>query len=389
MTKAVDHMLAEIRKLASEIPSRAAEIEAARRMPSDIVSKLKEIGLYRMFVPRSHGGLELDFPDGVRVTSELGKVEGSLGWTATITMGSELLTSMLPAETYNRVYENGPDVTLAGSSQPAGTAEAMPGGWRVSGRWPFASGCQQAEWMLAFCVMTKEGKPLAGGADDGRPLVRGFVLPASEWQIEDTWHVAGLKGTGSNHIAMENRFVPEANFFNIENAVPSLPGPLYRAPFAFLPLTHSAFAVGAAQGAVNELVELANTGRRQHRAATAMRDSEMFQGELGRVEADLRAAEALLDVQAASHWRDALAGAIKDGASMQSTQTAVWVASTCVRVADACFALAGGSALYDASPLQRRLRDIHAGAQHAGVQQRQYAAIGKLRLDIDSKAAVQ
>jgi alkylation response protein AidB-like acyl-CoA dehydrogenase len=194
MTNAVDHMLAEIRKLAPEIPSRAAEIKTARRMPPDLVDKLKEIGLYRMFVPRSHGGLELDFPEGVRATAELGKIEGSLGWTAMIAMGSGLVTSLLPLETYNRVYENGPDVTLAGSSQPAGTAEAVPGG----GRWPFASGCQQAEWMLTFCIMTKDGKPLAGSAgDDGPPLVRGFILPASEWQIEDTWHVAGLKGTGS------------------------------------------------------------------------------------------------------------------------------------------------------------------------------------------------
>jgi indole-3-acetate monooxygenase len=389
MTNTVDHMLAEIRKLAPEIPSRAAEIEAARRMPPELVDKLKEIGLYRMFVPRSHGGLELDFPEGVRVTAELGKIEGSLGWTAMIAMGSGLVTSLLPLETFNRVYENGPDVALAGSSQPAGTAEAVPGGWCVSGRWPFASGCQQAEWMLAFCIMTKDGKPLAGSAgDDGPPLVRGFILPASEWQIEDTWHVAGLKGTGSNHIAIANKFVPETSFFNIENAVPCVPGPLYQAPLDFLPMTHSAFAVGAAQGAVNELVELANAGRRQLRAATAMRDSEMFQGELGRAEADLRAAQALLEVQAASHWRHALAGTIKDGAlGMQSTQTAVWISSTCVRVADACFALAGGSALYNASPLQRRLRDIHVGAQHASVQQRQYAAIGKLRLEVDSNAA--
>jgi indole-3-acetate monooxygenase len=341
MTNAVDHMLAEIRKLAPEIPSRAAEIETARRMPPDLVDKLKEIGLYRMFVPRSHGGLELDFPEGVRVTAELGKIEGSLGWTAMIAMGSGLVTSLLPLESYNRVYENGPDVTLAGSA-----------------------------------------------GDDGPPLVRGFILPASEWQIEDTWHVAGLKGTGSNHIAIANKFVPETSFFNIENAVPCVPGPLYQAPLDFLPMTHSAFAIGAAQGAVNELVELANTGRRQLRAATAMRDSEMFQGELGRAEADLRAAQALLEVQAASHWRHALAGTIKDGAlGMQSTQTAVWISSTYVRVADACFALAGGSALYNASPLQRRLRDIHVGAQHASVQQRQYAAIGKLRLDVDSNAA--
>jgi hypothetical protein len=247
MTNAVDHMLAEIRKLAPEIPSRAAEIKTARRMPPDLVDKLKKIGLYRMFVPRSHGGLELDFPEGVRVTAELGKIEGSLGWTAMIAMGSGLVTSLLPLETYNRVYESGPDVTLAGSSQPAGTAEAVPGG----GRWPFASGCQQAEWMLTFCIMTKDGKPLAGSAgDDGPPLVRGFILAASEWQIEDTWHVAGLKGTGSNHIAIANKFVPETSFFNIENAVPCVPGPLHQAPLDFLPMTHSAFAVGAAQGAV-------------------------------------------------------------------------------------------------------------------------------------------
>src|SRR5262249_29919800 len=131
----------------------------------------------------------------------------------------------------------------------------------------------------------------------------------------------------------------------------------------------------------DELVELANTGRRQLRAPVPMRDSETFHGELGRVSAELRAAQALFRVQAESHWRHALAGTLKDDALLtQATQTATWLAATCARVADACFALGGSSALYETSPLQRRLRDLHAAAQHALAQQRNYASAGKLLL---------
>ena len=383
MTNEVDRMLDEIRKLAPSIPSRAAEIEAARRMPSDLVETLKAIGIYRMFVPRSHGGMELDLPKGLRVIVELAKIDGSLGWLAMIASGGTLIASLLPIRTYDQVYESGPDAILAGSSQPAGTAQEATGGWRVSGRWPFASGCQQAQWMLGFCTMTKEGRPLPGRAgEDGPPLVRGFILPASEWRIEDTWHVAGLKGSGSHHIAIADKIVPEKNFFDIESGVPCLPGPLYQSVLELIPVMHSAFSVGVAEGALEDLVALANTGRKQHRAVTAMRDSELFQAELGRAEADLRAAQAFMEAQAASHWDHALAGTIDgDALRMQSTQNAVWIASTCVRIADACFALGGGSALYDASPLQRRLRDLHAGAQHVVAQQRNYAAVGRLLLE--------
>ncbi|MEX3925194.1 acyl-CoA dehydrogenase family protein [Paraburkholderia sp. BR10936] len=187
-------------------------------MPSDLVETLKAIGMYRMFVPRSHGGMELDLPQGLRVIVELARIDGSLGWTAMIASASALIASLLNIRTYDQVYESVPDVILAGSSQPGGTAQPVPGGWRVSGRWPFASGCQQTEWMVGFGTMKKDGKPLPGHAgEDGPPLVRGFILPASEWQIEDTWHVAGLKGCGSHHIAIADRIVPESNFFDTES----------------------------------------------------------------------------------------------------------------------------------------------------------------------------
>jgi alkylation response protein AidB-like acyl-CoA dehydrogenase len=278
-------------------------------------------------------------------------------------------------------------VIIAGSAQPAGTAEAAAGGWRVNGRWPFASGCQHAAWMFGFCVMTEDGKPLPGPAGEGGPpLVQGFFLPARDWQIEDTWYVAGLKGTGSHHIALRDTVVPAANFFELASGVPCLPGPLYQAVRQLLPLIHGAICVGIAEGALDEIVELANTGRQQLRAPVPMRDSETFQGELGRVAAEIGAARAFLQVQAASHWRHALAGTLKDEALFtQGTQTAIWLVTTCVRGADACFALGGGSALYETSPLQRRLRDLHVAAQHAAAQQRHYVSAGKLLLGVASR----
>lgn len=379
---AAQRLRADIAALAADIAARAAEIETARRIPLDLVDTLRSIGVFRMFVPHSHGGLEFDLPTGLEIIEALGKIDGSVGWTAAIGSGAALVASTLPRKTYDQVYQNGPDPIFAGSVQPVGTAVATADGWQVTGRWPFASGCQHADWMVALCVMTEDGKPLPGPAGEGGPpLIRGFCLPAQDWQIEDTWHAAGLKGTGSHHISVRGAVVPVANFFDFPNGVSSLPGPLYQAVPQLLPLLHSALCVGIAKGALREVVAHAQTGRQQQRAPVPMQESEIFQSELGRIAAELNAASASLEVQAASHWRQALAGTLKDEALLtQSAQTATWIATTCVRVADACFALAGSSALYESSPLQRRLRDLHVAAQHAAVHPRHYVSAGKLLL---------
>ena len=260
-------LLVDIRELAPDITARAAEIEAGRRIPPDLVDTLRSIGVFRLFVPRSHGGLELDLPTALEIIAALARIEGSVGWTVGIGSGCDVFAALLPRKTYEQVYQNGPDVIIAGSAQPAGTAEAAVGGWRVNGRWPFASGCQHADWMFGLCVMSERGKPLADEA--GAPLVRGFFLPARDWQIEDTWHVAGLKGTGSHHIALNDTVVPAANFFDLAGGVSCLPGPLYQAVPQLLPLMHGAICVGMAEGAMNDVIALANSGRQQTRAACA------------------------------------------------------------------------------------------------------------------------
>jgi indole-3-acetate monooxygenase len=233
--------------------------------------------------------------------------------------------------------------------------------------------------MAGFCIMGEAGRPLPD--TNGAPLIRAFLMPAHDWQIEDTWHAVGLKGKGSHHIAIRDKLVPEANFFDFEVGVPCVPGPLYKAVPQLLPLLHGANAIGIAGGALNDLVAHANNGRQQFRAAIPMQQSETFQYELGRIAADLRAAEAYHEVQIASHWRHALAGMLKDEAlHAQGTQSGIWIATTCVRVAVACFTLAGGSAVYESSPLQRRMRDLHAAAQHASIHQRHYVNAGKALL---------
>src|SRR5262249_55706261 len=170
-----ERIRADIADLAPTIAAHAAEIEAERRIPPHLIAALRSIGVFRMFVPRSHGGLELDLPGGLAVITALAKIEGSVGWSAMIASIGGLFPPLLPRETYDRVYRDGPDVIFAGSIQPAGTAERVASGWRVDGRWPFASGCLDAEWLLGFCVMTKAGKPITGPS--GLPMIRGFVMP--------------------------------------------------------------------------------------------------------------------------------------------------------------------------------------------------------------------
>jgi indole-3-acetate monooxygenase len=386
MARTANRLLLDIQDLAPDIATRAAEIEAARDIPSDLVEALRSIGIYRMFVPHSHGGLELDLPDGFKVLRALARIEPSVGWTAMISCVTQIFAPLMQGDIYDEVYRNGPDVIMAGSNQPVGTAEAAPGGWRVSGRWPLASGCRHAEFIGGSCVMTKAGKPLPGPIA-GAPLIRIFFLPAGRhWQIEDSWHAAGLKGTGSSHVAIKDAFVPAENFFDLKDGAPCVPGPLYQAPMSVIPLLHGPFSVGVAEGALDDLIALAGTGRTQFLATTSMRDAEFFQYEMGRLETELRAAEAFVEAEGARCWQYALARRLRDETLfVRALQNSAWLSQSCIHIVDQCFALGGSSVVYETSPLQRRLRDLHVAGQHFTAQQRNYVSAGKLLLNPPSK----
>jgi alkylation response protein AidB-like acyl-CoA dehydrogenase len=387
-TDDVKKLLAQIETLAPQIEARSREIANLRNVPGDIVAALRAAGVFRMVTPKHYGGMELDYPTVLDVFRRLARIDGAVGWTVMIGAGAAFTAPLLPRPILDEIYRE-PDIIMGGSTQPVTKAERVPRGWRVGGRWPFASGCRHADWLAGFCFMEENGRTLTDPvANDGRPLIMGFVLPASAWEIEDSWHAAGLEGSGSHHILLKERVVSGANFFDLMHGTPCEEGPLYSAPWHMLVMTLPSVAIGIAEGALDALLRLARTGRRQLRAPTAMQDSELFRHELGRAAAEIRTARLALETQARLHWEQACAGTLRtEPRLVEGHQVGVQVAAACRHAVETCFKLGGGSAVYLDSPLQRRFRDMMVLGQHAAVQERNFASFGAALLAADDAKA--
>jgi alkylation response protein AidB-like acyl-CoA dehydrogenase len=350
-------VLRAVRALLPEIAGRAEEIEAARRLPVDLVARLRSAGVFRMGVPARLGGDEVDLHTAASVLRSLARADGSVAWTAMIGASAPLILGMLPPATLDEIYAGGPDVVLAGAFNPSGMASPTDGGYRVNGRWAFASGCQHADWFVAHCIV-----------DDGRmPPVRMVVLPPSDVEIADTWWASGLCGTGSHHFGVRDAFVPDARTFALGDPS-NLGGPAARVPeLAITTLLIANVATGIAEGALDECRATSMT-KTPAFTADVLAASPTFQRDLAESDAQLRAARATLDCEVAGLQADALAG--RDIGLAQRARvraTATWATAAAVAVVDRCYRSSGGSAVYSSGSAQRRFRDVHALAQHFSV----------------------
>lgn len=368
-------LLAAIDDLAPELAARSQEIEDGRRVPSDIVLRLRKLGLFRTLLPRSLGGLELTAADVVQMLETLAAADSSVGWVAMIGVTSQIFGTRAPLAFLERIYRDDPNLLAVGVGTPAGRAEKIDGGYRVSGRWPFASGCQNAQWIAGHCIVCRDGQPVM---TEHGPQTTFVFLPADRWRIDETWQASGLTGTGSHHITLDNVEVADAESFALFGGKSSVAGPLECSVIPFNASFHAAVAVGIATGAMADLAAVANSGRRQLFAAADLKESPVFQHEVGRLDAELRAARALTQVQVENQWRRALDGKLDDKEDFaEGLQGSAWVHAACTNVVSGCYTLGGASSIMTSSPLQRRLRDIHAARQHAFAQERFYAAAGK------------
>ncbi|MGV6871965.1 acyl-CoA dehydrogenase family protein [Pseudochelatococcus sp. B33] len=375
-TVSLEQILSNIAGLAPMIAQLTPEMEQGRRLPEPIVSALKSAGIYGMVVPRRYGGLGLDAPSSFRAITALSRLDGSVGWNAMNGHLAALVPFLGTEALCEEVHRDGQYRLIAGSAQPAGRAERVPAGWRVTGSWPFASGCQDAEWIGGACIMMEGGAPVASPDGQG-PMVRSCLLPAGDWKILDTWHAFGLRGTGSHHVTLTDAFVPDANFVEFPFGTSCAPDRTFTRFAEMMMLVHGAFAVGVAEGAIADLAALATSGVRQMFAATPLVETERFREGLGRLDAELKAARALFEAELARVWRDPEP---RTGTGIPRVvgqlQTVVWVTAAAVRVAEGCLELAGSRAVYESSPLQRRLRDLHAASTHVSVHPRQYIPAG-------------
>jgi indole-3-acetate monooxygenase len=381
-----DVMLSRIASLAPLVAACASDIEQKQRLPAELVIALKSARVYSMLVPRRYGGLAFELPDSLRAVEELTKLDGSVGWNAMIgqigSIGAFLTTPAL----CEQIFADGQDHILAGSGQPVGKAERVAGGWKVTGTWPFASGCLDAEWIMGNCVMMEGGSPIPE-PDGAGPMIRACLMPAASWEIKDTWHTVGLKGTGSNHVALHGVVVPQDHFFKFPLGRSFAPDRIFSRVYDAALMLHGAVSVGIAEGAVKDLVSLAASGHTQQRMTSALGETERFREGLAKLDAEVRAARALLTTEAEKVWQDPerpKAETMDDLAELQGI--AAWVAGACVRVAEGCFELAGSQAVYESSPLQRRLRDVRVAATHAAVHPRNYVAAGAATLARFGKA---
>lgn len=358
--------LEAVRALAPSLTARSDEIEQSRRLPLEVVDELVAAGCFRALVPRSHGGDELAWPDALTVIEELARADGSVGWTTMIGSAAPIPLGGLPQASFDVVYAGGPDVIVAGTFNPTGRATPVNGGYRISGRWSFASGCQHAHWFLAHCIV-----------DDGRmPPLRMMVLPAGDVEIIDTWSTMGMRGTGSHDFTITDGFVAEEWSFSIfephgvdfmARRIPEL---------CLSTMAMAAVAIGIAGGALAEVVELAG-GKVALFAEAIVAANPLFRNQLGEADAALRAARALLYHDAAEAWAMAIEGApFDDPVRARFRSTTTWIAATAARVVDVAYRAGGGTALYDSSQLQRRLRDIHTLTQHFALKLDTYTLAG-------------
>ena len=355
------------------LASRALECEARRSLPTETVADFRAAGFFRLLRPARFGGWEVGLATLIEILREVGRGCGSSAWCLALFATHNRLAGLLSDRAQREVFEQAAETPLAAVYAPSGTALQVgtgPGaGFRLSGRWQFASGCDHAGWAaVAARVTHKSGSPISD--------VRCFLVPSGDFRIDDTWFVSGLKGTGSKDVVVEDCFVPAHRalaFVDIARGTTpgaSLnPSPLFRLPvLPLLALAAGGPALGVAQAAMEIFRERERLriGGSVTPHGTARATSSMPLGE----------AVVAVDAAALLLQRDIedLTRRCATGERMSQAQRArylldgAFVVASCTRAVDRLFAVSGAGALFDAIPLQRAFRDLHAMSAHAALQ---------------------
>lgn len=338
------------------------EAESARSLPPALVAAIADAGLFRLCVPRSVGGLESDAVTVLRVIETVSAGDGSAGWCVMIGATSGLVAGFMPKQDAREIFGS-PSAIAGGVFAPRGRADAIDGGYRVSGRWPFASGSGHCTWLMGGCVVSSGGDPVL--LRTGGPDPRMMLFPVSEARIHDTWHVAGLRGTGSNDMEVQDIFVPSGRSVSLVTDVPLETGPLYVFPtFGLLAVGIAAVALGIARGAIDDLIELAGS-KRPAGSRKVLTERAAIQADVARAEAAVRSARSWLYDAVGAAWEQAAsAGSIEVAARAALRLAATHATSSAARAVDLMYEAGGGSSIYEDSPLQRRFRDVHVATQH-------------------------
>lgn len=369
--------------LSSKIAAAAEEGEQNRHLSAKIVDDLRQAGVFRMMVPKKFGGDALSLSQVCSVLEELATADAAAAWTGMVAVGFNIVLASFPALTVEEVYADGPDATLRGAIAPIGKMAQVEGGYRVSGRWPFASGPYQPKWVVASGTVTNDGKPLIGPLG---PETRVALVPVEKVEFLDTWYTVGLRGTDSRDFQMEDVFVPEEHAVSLFGLnAQSYGDPLFDLPFPLLAgPTHSAICVGIVRAVLADLTVLARAKRSAFNPGQTLGESQVFQHRLAEMSVRHAAIQSLLERQVREVT---LLGEGTESMSMEDLQRHAsycgYIHEQAMSLVDEAFALAGSTPVYSKSTIQRRWRDLRVAAQHYAASTLHYPAYGALLMGIE------
>jgi 3-hydroxy-9,10-secoandrosta-1,3,5(10)-triene-9,17-dione monooxygenase len=357
--------LAQAQALIPALKARSAKTEALRQLPPETIQDLHAAGLFRILQPRRVGGSELAFPVLVEVCALIGQGCGSTAWVYGNLASHHWMLAMWNPRAQDEIWGEAPDTLIASAFVfPAGHAYRTDGGYRLSGRWKFSSGLDPSRWSMLGAVVHDEAT--------GEGEYRMFLVPQSDYRPIDTWFAAGLKGTGSKDVQVDDIFVPAYRTLAVADvrggATPGAtvnPGALYRLPvFDLFPYVVAGTSLGIAEGAVASFTA-ETINRLAAYSATRVADYAPVQIRLAEASAAIHAARLVMLERCQEAMQIATRGAIP---SMETKvalrRDGAYAARLCTRAVDLLFEASGGDALYDQRDIQRAFRDVHAANSH-------------------------
>jgi alkylation response protein AidB-like acyl-CoA dehydrogenase len=376
--------VARARDLARSIAAEADAIELGRRLTEPVVEELHQARLFRMLYPRSVGGDEVEPAVYIEAVGELARADGSVGWCASIANSTGLFAPYLDPAAARTVF-GAPRATCAWGPPNDCRGIAVPGGYRVTGRWDFASGCRHASWMGAHGAVVEPDGSLRLN-NFGRPTLRTWLFPVEQARLLDNWDPIGLRGTASESYTVEDLFVAEE--FTGTREDPTLrrePGALYAFPQQTLySVGIASVALGIARGMLDAFVELAL--RKTPRGTGRLADNAVIQAEVARAEARLGAGRCYLLETVTEIYRRAGQMASIDAAPIDIPDRARArlagsnAISGAVAVANSTYKAVGVDAIFPGSPFERRFRDIHTLSQQIQSRDSHYETVGQVLL---------
>jgi indole-3-acetate monooxygenase len=375
-------VISRARTIAPLLRASAQRIEAERALPADVVAALHEARMFRLTLPRSLGGDELDLKALAQVMEVIAGADASVAWCMGQGLGCASASAYLAPAVAQRLF--GPaDAVLAWGAGIAGRMTAVDGGYRVTGKWMFASGCANATLLGGHCyVFEADGSQRLRA--DGRPLDRTALFVKAKAKVHDNWHTLGLKGTASHTYQVDNLFVPHEETIDREEPQERTePGTLFLFPTTQIYATaFSALMLGIAQSLVDDLTTLAMT-KTPRGASSSLKESPTFQSQLAILEARLRAARAYLHTTLEEVWHKAettRALTIVEFADLKLAST--WVINQGVEIATEAYRAAGAHAIFESGPFEQRLRDALSASQQVQGRPANFVTIGRVLLGL-------